>query len=369
MPDLGPPEDRSATADVLERIRRHRFAEIRGGRTIDPQTGQEGIADLGDDAWSVRQLAIRDLVRLGDAAAAELPAHLRDENSHVRHVAAAVLGILKAEAAVQALEARLEEDPDPVVRSQAALSLGQMGLAHVGERLRARLGLELDPDVLHRIELAISQTRDGGLSTEVADAYAGLDERMFRTVEVGRPAVDFELSDTDGHPWRLTDLLVIGPVVLIWVFADWCPVCHHEFRDLIDLRRKFESSDIAVATIECHDRFRCRVMTGQEQPPSYRGGGLASVQPQVGYRDRIWWPHLADPAGAVGAAYGVDPLEYVVHAEWINRPSTFVIDQGGIVRLAYRGTFWGDRPSIEETLEMVVTGRYEYEHPKRLRLA
>ncbi len=354
---------------MLERIRRHPFAEIRGGRTIDPQTGQEGIADLGDDAWRVRQLAIRDLVRLGDAAAAELPAHLRDEDSHVRHVAAAVLGILKAEAAVQALEARLEEDPDPVVRSQAALSLGQMGLAHVGERLRARLGLELDPDVLHRIELAISQTRDGGLSTEVADAYAGLDERMFRTVEVGRPAVDFELSDTDGHPWRLTDLLVIGPVVLIWVFADWCPVCHHEFRDLIDLRRKFESRGIAVATIECHDRFRCRVMTGQEQPPSYRGGGLASVQPQVGYRDRIWWPHLADPAGAVGAAYGVDPLEYVVHAEWINRPSTFVIDQGGIVRLAYRGTFWGDRPSIEETLAMVVTGRYEYEHPKRLRLA
>lgn len=86
---------------MLERIRRHPFAEIRGGRTIDPQTGQEGIADLGDDAWRVRQLAIRDLVRLGDAAAAELPAHLRNEDSHVRHVAAAVLGILKAEAAVK----------------------------------------------------------------------------------------------------------------------------------------------------------------------------------------------------------------------------------------------------------------------------
>lgn len=86
---------------------------------------------------------------------------------------------------------------------------------------------------------------------------------MFRTVEVGRPAVDFELSDTDGHPWRLAGL----------------------------------------------------------------------------------------------------------HAEWINRPSTFVIDQGGIVHLAYRGTFWGDRPSIEATLDMVVTGRYEYEHPKRLHMA
>lgn len=153
VPDLGPAEGRSATADVLERIRRHPFAEIRGGRTIDPQTGQEGVADLGDDAWRVRQLAIRDLVRLGDAAAVELAAHLRDEDPHVRQVAAAGVGILKAEAAGDALEARLEEDPDPIVRSQAALSLGQMGLAHVAERLTGRLAREPDRDVLHRMSL------------------------------------------------------------------------------------------------------------------------------------------------------------------------------------------------------------------------
>ncbi|MDQ3689530.1 MAG: hypothetical protein M3406_05745 [Chloroflexota bacterium] len=65
--------------------------------------------------------------------------------------------------------------------------------------------------------------------------------------------------------------------------------------------------------------------------------------------------------------YGVDPLEFVVHAEWINRPSTFVIDSAGTVQFAYRGTFWGDRPTIAETLEMLDSERYEFEHPKRLR--
>ena len=352
---------------MLERIRRHPFAEIRGGRTIDPQTGHEGVADLNDPSWRVRLMAIRDLVRLGDSAATALQPVLRDEDPHVRHVAATALGILGARiGAADALEDRLAKDTNPVVRGQAAVSLGQLGLERVAERLAGRLDHESDPDVRHRIELAIGQLRAGRRSTELAGAYAAIDDHAISLVEVGQPAISFELTDTNGDPWRLADFLGRGPVVLIWVFADWCPVCHHEFRDLIDLQDEFEARGITVATIECHDRFRCRLMTGQERPPSYRGGNLAAVQPQTAYRGRIWWPHLADPAGAVGAVYGVDPLEFVVHSEWINRPSTFVIDRDGIVRFAYRGTFWGDRPSIAETLEMLESQRYDFEHPKRL---
>lgn len=58
-------------------------------------------------------------------------------------------------------------------------------------------------------------------------------------------------------------------------------------------------------------------------------------------------------------------MQYVVHAEWINRPATVIIDKEGIVRLAYRGTYWGDRPKIEEILEMVRTGDFSFEHPER----
>jgi hypothetical protein len=63
--------------------------------------------------------------------------------------------------------------------------------------------------------------------------------------------------------------------------------------------------------------------------------------------------------------YGADPLAFAVHAEYINRPTTVIIDKNGVVRLAYRGTFWGDRPTIEQTLEMIETGDFNFEHPQR----
>ena len=79
----------------------------------------------------------------------------------------------------------------------------------------------------------------------------------------------------------------------------------------------------------------------------------------------IWWPHLVDNAGAIGAMYGVAPQEFVVHDEWINRPSTIIVDKDGIVRFAYYGTFWGDRPTIEQTLEMIKIENFMFEHPER----
>lgn len=354
-----------ATSDVLARVRDHAFAAIQDGFTVDSGTSEHGIADLADKSWRVRLLTIRDLVRLDGRAAVELPSYLADGNPHVRHVAATVLGLLQARAAAGALEECLAEDPDPVVRAQAVIALGQIGLDRSLAPLRARLDRDPSPDVTHRIELAINQIeRRLQHGPDLARRYAALDDATFRRAKVGQPAPDFELADTDGRSWRLSDSIASGPVVLIWVFADWCPVCHHEFHDLIELRAEFARRGVQVVTLECHDAYRCRVMTGQERQPSYR---FATTPPQARYDEGIWWPHLVDSAGAIGAMYGVDPLEFVVHAEWINRPSTFIVDVRGILRFAYAGTFWGDRPSIQETLDMVVSERFEYEHPRRLR--
>ena len=106
-------------------------------------------------------------------------------------------------------------------------------------------------------------------------------------------------------------------------------------------------------------------MVGKELDPTY---WFAKQSFKQAYTDQIWWPHLLDRAGAVGAAYGVDPLAFAVHAEYINLPSTIIIDPDGIVRLAYYGTFWGDRPTIEQTLEMIHNENFEFQHPKRLKL-
>jgi peroxiredoxin len=202
---------------------------------------------------------------------------------------------------------------------------------------------------------------------ELAKAYAALDESTFETIEVGQPAPDFSLADTENQVWKLSDHHGKRAVLLIWVFADWCPVCHGEFRELMHLRDSFKNAGIEVVTIEIHDRYRyrCRVMVGKEVDPQY---WFSKKSFKESYTQNIWWPHLSDKAGAVAARYGADPLCFAVHSEYINRPSTIIIDKDGVVRLAYYGTFWGDRPSIEQTLDMIRDRDYQFEHPKRLQL-
>ncbi len=115
-------------------------------------------------------------------------------------------------------------------------------------------------------------------------------------------------------------------------------------------------------TLETHDRYRARVMVGKEMDPDY---WFAEESFQEVYTDRIWWPHLRDNAGAVGAVHGVDPMAFAVHSEYINRPAVFLVDPQGVIRFAYRGTYWGDRPSIHEILKMIENRTFEFTHPER----
>ena len=323
------------------------------------------MADLGDPDWRIRTLAVRDLVRLGTAASANLVGALDDPSAHVRQVAAMVLGITRATSAVPALQSTLRDDDDSVVRSQAAVALGQIG--NKGSLTVLRQAQTHDPsrDVQHQAELAAYAIEHGlGATAELAAAYRNLDETRFNQVRVGEPAPDFTLPDTEGRSWRLSDWRGKKPVVLIWVFADWCPVCHGEFRELIELQDQFTEAGVQVFTLECHDTFPARVMVGKELEPKY---WFSKTSFKESYTENIWWPHLVDRAGAVGAEYGVQPMAFVVHSEWINRPSVVIVDKEGIVRLAYYGTFWGDRPSIHQVLEMVRSGRYEFDSERRLK--
>lgn len=349
---------------ALARLRAHTFHPIRDGFTYDRALNKHGVADLAAEDWRVRTLVVRDLVRSGKSATPKLANALSDPNPHVRHVSAMALGVLRVTAAAASLAERLERDDDWVVRSQAAVALGQIGDAAYVPVLKKALSADASKDVRHQCELAIYALERGiRPSPELAAAYAALDESRFDQVRIGAPAPDFSLPDTEGRVWRLADFRGKSDVLLIWVFADWCPVCHHEFHDLIAMRQEFERQGVQVFTIECHDTFPARVMVGKELEPHY---WFSKSSFKEDYTGKIWWPHLVDRAGAIGATYGVQPMAFVVHSEWINRPATVIVDRDGIVRFAYAGTFWGDRPSIKETLEILRTRRFEYANPKRL---
>ncbi len=347
---------------ILNRAREHDF-EI--------NSGYKGVGDLDDDAWRVRTLAIRDLVRLGSDAASDLIAGMHDENRHVRHITVTAIGILGIKEAADDLMKLLTDDSDPIVRGQAAQALGQIGCKRALSTLEVVSEKDESMHVKHRAVLAVGRLKEGAVSGpgDIA-TWAGIDEKNFRMAKVGQAAPDFELKDTSGKPWRLSDFRNRKTVVLVWIFADWCPVCHYEFHELMEMENQFKEEDIQVFTVECHDLYRCRVMgEGHEITSTFLKEwgpkSLSDLGESVLSRKKLWWPHLVDAAGAVGVVYGVDPMEFTVHDEWINRPSTVIIDPDGIVRFAYFGTYWDDRPTIEETIEMIETNTYVFRHPER----
>ncbi len=348
---------------VAQRIEQHSFAPVDNGFTVDPETGNDGVADFQSDDWHVRTIAVRDLVQLGQDAPSSIIPLLKRDDEHVRHAAALALGVLRAASAVEALRRRLQHDPDPVVRSQAAIALGQIGAP--AEAVAGLLEDEEHTDVRHQCAVALDRIRkDIPVEPAVVEQFAALDESTFGSVKPGDPAPDFTLDDTEGDLWSLSDVRGEKTVVLLWVFADWCPVCHKEFHGLIDREDRFSELDVAVVTLECHDRYRCRVMEGKEFRPSYWfADELPGGHPHDPYPEGLWWPHLVDRAAAVGLQYGIDPWQYAVHSEYVNRPATVIIDPEGIIRLARFGTYWGDRPTIGQILEMIETDTYEFQPP------
>lgn len=350
---------------VLQKVASHSFHPLDEDHsfTMDRGVGKHGIASLDDADWRVRSLAIRDLLLELPKNAPAVRLALQHDSHHVRQIVGAALAIGGDQASISKLGSLLEHDPSSLVRAQAAMSLGQLVSTNSIDLLKNRFSEDPSKDVRHQCELALDQiAKNAGASLENRTAFETLKEADSENLVVNASAPPFALTATDGESWKLENQRGKW-VVLIWIFADWCPVCHSEFNDLISLKENFLSANTTVATIECHDLYRCRLMVGKEVDAKY---WFAKESFQQKYKKGIWWPHLSDPAGKVGANYGVDPMAFAVHAEYVNRPSTIIIDPEGTVRFAYYGTFWGDRPSIHETLEMIRSERFEFKHPRRL---
>ncbi|MFN2323721.1 MAG: redoxin domain-containing protein [Trueperaceae bacterium] len=350
----------------FDRIRTHRFHPLQPDRrtfTVDRDLGVQGVADPDDRDGRVRSLALRDAVALAADDAPAVVQALDDGDLNVRVVAAAALGVARVHDARGALERMLVHDPEPIGRAYAAIALGELGSAAAVPVLRDRQASEPDADVRHQLELAVAQVASGRWASDAQRAaFLALRDDAFGRVRAGDVAPGFALDDTEGERWRLDDGRGRWQV-LIWIFADWCPVCHHEFKELMEARTEFERLGVRLATLEAHDAWRGRLMVGREIEPALWGSRSWF---RAAYSERIWWSHLPDLAGAVGARYGTEPMTFAVHGEFVNRPTTVVVDPEGVVRFAYAGSFWGDRPTIEQTLDLIRTRDFTFVHPDRL---
>ncbi len=235
--------------EVFERVRSHNFHPLDddNSMTMDRHLGVAGIADPEEGDWRVRLLAVRDLVRAGVAYVDLIKEGLTDKSVHVRQISAMALGILRADEAIEDLEYIAGNDNNTMVRSQAVVSLGQIASKQSLGLLRQKLKEDLSRDVRHQVELSIDQIeKQMGATDKLLIAYLTLDETEFGSVSEGEPAPDFILYDTGGKEWQLSRLRDQGWVVLIWVFADWCPVCHGEFHELIEMKEEFKKAGVQV---------------------------------------------------------------------------------------------------------------------------
>jgi len=143
-------------------------------------------------------------------------------------------------------------------------------------------------------------------------------------VMVGKKAPDFELQSLDGETVALGDFK--GKTLVLTFWETWCPVCRQENPYINELAEKFESSDIAIVTVDLMQRDTPRIIR------EYMGS------------QNFDFPVLLDREGSVG-------YEYMIR--WI--PTTYIIDGEGTIRYENFGPL--EEAKFEEILKKISAGR------------
>ncbi len=139
-----------------------------------------------------------------------------------------------------------------------------------------------------------------------------------RGIAIDQPAPGFVLATSDGAVRKLDGWR--GQVVLLNLWATWCPPCVAEWPLLNAVQTRFADRGLVVVAV-----------AGDENAEDVRAF-LAENPAQ--------FPVLLDPDGAVGTRYGITGY-----------PETFLIDREGVVRGKYIGPVpaEGDQPAAEFT--------------------
>jgi peroxiredoxin len=143
----------------------------------------------------------------------------------------------------------------------------------------------------------------------IALAIAGVAAiAAYADLSVGTKAPNFTLPTIDGKTFTLADnFKAPGKVVVLDLWATWCPPCRAEIPHLINLQSKFKNKRVTIVGVSL-DRGKAEVVDfAKEQGINYI----------VAH----------DPNGEkVGGAYQVRGI-----------PATYIIDKSGVIRYAHSG--------------------------------
>ena len=137
--------------------------------------------------------------------------------------------------------------------------------------------------------------------------------------QANHPAPDFALPVLDGATVNLSDLK--GNVVLINVWATWCPPCRAEMPTIQAAYEQYADQGFTVLAVNLRENPRT----------------VAAFMQQFG----LTFPAPLDLDGQVSALYRASVL-----------PSSFFVDRQGVIRAVYRGPM--PRSVIAGTVEQLL---------------
>lgn len=147
----------------------------------------------------------------------------------------------------------------------------------------------------------------------------------FLPVEVGTQAPNFTVRDLEGQQVSLAELE--GEVVLLNIWATWCPPCREEMPSMQRLYEQLGPEGLRVVAVSIDAPF------GVLDPAGKAGGNVAEFAQEMGLTFDIWH----DPSGRIQQTYRTTAV-----------PESFVIDRSGyIVKKDIGGVIWDTEARIE----------------------
>jgi cytochrome c biogenesis protein CcmG/thiol:disulfide interchange protein DsbE len=134
--------------------------------------------------------------------------------------------------------------------------------------------------------------------------------------QVGQPAPDFALRDLAGNTGRLSTLR--GQVVLVNLWATWCPPCRAEMPELAALYLAHKDEGFVILGVDDQERDETVSEFLKRNPLPY--------------------PVWLDPDSRVSRAYGVDFL-----------PMSILTDRRGVLRAMFPGQ--SNRAKLEAAIK------------------
>ena len=163
------------------------------------------------------------------------------------------------------------------------------------------------------------------MGSVVAAAYIGRDS--YRPVIAGEVAPPFSATTLDGDSMTLESYA--GKVVLLNVWATWCPPCREEMPSMQALYERIDHPDFEIVAVSVDADIAGSLGWGNRV-----GGDVPAFAEELG----LTFPILIDPSGRTADAYQATAL-----------PESFLIGRDGVIyRKVAGGTLWDDEQYVAQ---------------------